>query len=139
VLDGSLSAQAANLKRIPTVIKGLSAPGSLAAQARFEGTVAQLGLRDILVHWQGPEQSSLTIQGGIDDLDDLAGVALDVSGRLDDAAWLAPALPETLGVLKQAEVRVRLSGDPRQLNVRELSLSATDANRLHLSMRGQQG
>jgi len=137
VVDGSLSTQASDLKLIPTGIRGLRAPGRLAAQARFEGTIERLAVSDILVQWQGPEQSGLTIRGGIDDLDDLAGVALEVSGRLADSPWLAPALPDTVGAVKQAQVSARLSGDASRLNVREFSLSATDANRLELSLRGQ--
>ncbi len=137
VLDGSLSAQASDLQQIPTGIKGFTAPGSLAAQARVQGTVERLAVTNILVQWRGPEESGLTIKGEIDDLDDLAGVTLDVSARLGDSPWLAGVLPDSVATLEQADLKARISGSGRQLHIAELSLAARDANGLDVSLRGQ--
>ena len=137
VLDGKMSAQAYDLEEIPTGIEGLAASGSLDAQAQFHGTVERLAMTDVLLNWQGPGQSGLVIEGGIDDLDDLKGIALDVSGQLGDAAWLMPLLPDTLGTVNRAELSARLSGDASQLNIRDFSLSARDTNQLQVSLRGQ--
>jgi hypothetical protein len=137
VLDGSLSAQASDLRQIPTGIKGFAAPGTLAAQARFEGTVERLAVTNILVQWQGPEQSGLTIKGGIDDLDDLSGVALQLSAQLGASPWLAALLPDTLGKLTHAALSGHISGTGRQLHIGELSLAAKDDNDLDVSLRGQ--
>lgn len=137
VLDGSLSAQASDLQQIPTGIKGFTAPGTLAAKARFQGTVERLAVTNILMQWQGPEQSSLDIEGGIDDLDDLAGVSLHVSAHLGESPWLAAVLPDTVATLKQADLKARVSGTGRQLHIGELSLAARDANELDVSLRGQ--
>jgi hypothetical protein len=137
VLDGSLSAQASDLQQIPTGISGLTAPGNLAAQARFHGAVERLAVTNILVQWRGPEQSGLTIKGGIDDLDDLAGIALDVSGHLGESPWLAAILPDTLATLKQTDLKARVSGTGRQLHIGQLSFAARDTNELDVSLSGQ--
>jgi hypothetical protein len=137
IVDGELSAQASDLNQLPTGIQGLHAPGTLAARAQLAGTAEQLAVRDIAVQWRGPEQSSLEITGGVDDLDDLTGIALVVSGQLGESPWLAAVLPDTLGALKQAGLKARVSGSGRQLHIGELSLAARDANELDVSLRGQ--
>lgn len=137
VLDGSLSAQASDLKQIPTGVKGLAVPGTLAGQARFHGTFERLAVTDLLLQWQGPGAAALSVKGGIDDLDDLTGVGLDVAGQLAESPWLAPLLPDSVGALNQAELKARVSGAASRLNISEFSFSATDANQLHLSLNGQ--
>ena len=137
VLDGGLSAQATDVKQIPTGIEGVTVPGSLSAQARFHGTFERLAVTDLVLQWRGPVRSALHIRGSVDDLDDLAGIGLEVAGQLAEASWLAPLLPDSVGALEQAELKARVSGDARELNIREFGLSARDANDLQLSLNGQ--
>ncbi len=136
-IDGKLSAQASDLKQLPTGIQGLKAPGTLAAQAQLAGTIDQLAVSDLRLQWQGPQQSSLEIRGRIDDLDDLTGIALDVSAQLGESPWLAAIKPDTVGILKHAQLSARISGAGPQLQIRELSLAAKDSNELDVSLGGQ--
>ncbi|WP_455235412.1 hypothetical protein, partial [Thiogranum longum] len=135
-IDGSLSAEASDLKEIPTGIKGLTAPGRLTAAAEVHGTIEQLAVRQIAVDWKGPGDSVLGITGRIDDAFDLAGIQLDLSGRLGESPWLAAVLPDTIGTLQHAELAAKLSGGLAKLNVREFKFKATDANELDVSLTG---
>jgi hypothetical protein len=137
LLEGNLSAHASELKRIPTGIPGLEAPGSLAARARFDGTPERLAVNDILLGWQGPRDSTLTVRGDIADIDDLSGVELQVAGHIVDAGWLAPLLPDSIDTLTQTDITAQVSGDADRLAVRDFNFSATDASRLQLSAQGR--
>jgi uncharacterized protein involved in outer membrane biogenesis len=137
VLDGGLSAQASDLKQIPTGIPGLKVPGTLTVQAQLAGTVERLAVSGLAVKWRGAEQSSLEIEGSIDDLDDLAGVALDLSAQLGESPWLTEILPDNVGALKHAKLSGRISGAARQLEIRDLAIAAGDSNELDVSVRGQ--
>ncbi|MGD8615795.1 MAG: AsmA-like C-terminal region-containing protein, partial [Gammaproteobacteria bacterium] len=137
VVDGRLSAQASDLSQLPTGIKGLNAPGKIVARAQVAGTAEQLALSDMAFQWQGPGASTLKISGRIDDLDDLARVALDVSGRLGESPWLKAVLPDSVAVIRQAELSGQISGSAPRLAVRELNLTARNADQLDVSLRGQ--
>ena len=137
ILDGNLSVQASDLKRLPTVIQNLQAPGTVTAQAQLAGTIDQLALSNLRVQWQGPAQSSLEIRGRIDDVDDFTGVALEVSGQLGESPWLAALLPDSVGTIKYAELSGQISGAGRQLQIRDFSLTARDANELDVALSGR--
>ncbi len=136
-VDGNLSAQASDLKQLPIGIQGLKAPGTLVAKAQFSGTIDQFAVSDLQLQWQGPEQSSLEVRGSIEDVNDFAGIALEVTGQFGESPWLTAILPDTVGTLKHAELSAQIVGMGPQLQIRELNFAARDSNGLNVSLDGK--
>jgi len=137
VVEAELKGRFPELSRIPGLNKQISIPGELTLSARLSGPIAQLAIEDLSANWAGPGPSSVKLNGKIDDVTKLDGIELALSGRLTDAAWLTPVLPDTLGALHSAELAARISGDQSRLKLDEFKFKATSAEKLDLSLAGQ--
>jgi hypothetical protein len=137
VIQAEIRAHAADLRKIPTGVEALRVPGELTLKARLDGPLSQLAVEDLAANWVGPGGSSLSLKGNIKDITGLQGADLTLAGQLEQADWLAPVLPESLGTLNTAELAARMSSEQSLLNVREFTLKAKTADELDLSLSGQ--
>jgi hypothetical protein len=137
LMQAEIRAHAPDLQKLPTGIEGLSIPGELTVTAQLDGPFGQLAVSDLAASWEGPGESSLNLTGAIVDIVALEGTDLKLAGRLEQADWLAPVLPESLGALSSAELAARISSQQPLLNVQDFSLKAKTAEQLDLSLDGR--
>jgi hypothetical protein len=136
VLQAELHGRFPELSEIPGVDRSVSVPGELTAAARVDGSFAQLAAEDVSLRWVGPGQSDVKLDGRIANVVELDGVELAVAGRLAQAGWLTPLLPDSVGALAAAELAARVSGDRSKLRLDDVSLKASSAEGLDLSLSG---
>jgi|GEM_PF-1814918 hypothetical protein len=137
VVEARLQSHIPDLNKIPAVNGQISIPGGLSASGQLKGPFAQLAVEDLSANWSGPGQSDLKLDGRIANAVKLEGAELALSGRLSDAAWLTPVLPDTLGALDTAALTARISGDQSRLTLQEFSFNARSADKLDLSLTGK--
>ncbi len=137
IVEAELRVRFPDLDSIQGTAAHIPIPGDLTAKAELKGPFDGLAVEELLAEWRGPAQSSLRLRGRIDNVLDLAGIDLGVTGWLSAAAWLQPLLPTTLGALESAEVTARLSGDRSRLAFRDLRLKVRTADELNLSLAGR--
>jgi uncharacterized protein involved in outer membrane biogenesis len=135
VVTATLDADLRDLEHTLAYIN-LDIPGELQVRAQLTGPVGGLALEDLSANWSGPGQSSVKLDGRIGDVVALRDIELSLTGQLDEADWLSPFLPETLGALDTAEVTAELSGDQSRLDISLLDLKTKTAANLELSLSG---
>lgn len=126
-----------DLRQIATGVKDLAVPGELTAEAKLLGPFAQLAMEELAASWRGPGQSTARLSGRMADCTKLAGLELDVTGHLDQPAWLAPVLPGNLGPLQSADLSARITGSNRTLALRDVSLRVKNSDELDLQLAGK--
>ena len=137
VVEARLQSHITDLNKIPAVNGQISIPGGLSASGQLKGPFAQLAVEDLSANWSGPGPSSLKLDGRIANAVKLEGAELALSGRLSDAAWLTPVLPDTLGALDTVALTARIGGDQSRLTLQEFSFKARSADKLDLSLTGK--
>jgi len=126
-----------DMNKIPGLGKDLELPGELTLRARLSGPFEQLAAEDLSANWSGPGSSSMKLDGRIANVIKLEGAELALTGRLTDADWLTALLPDSLGALDSAELATQINGDQSLLKLQDLSLKASSADELALSLTGQ--
>lgn len=136
VVTAAIDADLSDLEQILTYTE-LDIPGSLKTRAQLTGPVNKVALEDLSASWSGPGQSRLKLNGRIGDAIAIKDIELSLAGQLDEAGWLSPFLPETIGSLSTAEVSVQLAGDRSRVDVRQFDLKANTSDNLELSLSGE--
>jgi len=124
-------------EKIVTSIQGAEIPGKLTIEAQLKGTFAQLPMEGITATWQGPEQSGVELKGSIANVIKLEGVQLNLTGKLDDPAYLTPLLPESLGAIKVARLSAQISGGYPSFAVKDFDFKGKTEQDLDLSLSGK--
>ena len=137
-VQATLNTHVPDLQRFP-VETAVAIPGEFTATAEVKGSLEQLALEGLSADWKGAGQSSATLSGRVGKVREMKDIQLNFTGQLDEAGWLAPVWPETVGSLDKANVAAQLSGDRSHLRLRDLSVHATTADGLDLSLTGQLG
>ena len=137
IVEAELQGRFPDLNKIPGLNAQISIPGELTASARLSGPFAQLAIEDLSANWTAPGESGVKLDGRIANAVELEGVELAVNGRLTDAAWLTPVLPDSLGALDSAEVAAQISGGRSRLTLQEFNFKAESADELDLSLTGK--
>jgi len=126
-----------DLQKLPAIAAGMKVPGELIVSGELAGTFSQLALEEVSITWDGPGRSTATLQGRIANVTDFSGVDLDLTGRLDEADWLQPLLPDSMAPLVAAELAADISGNASQLDLRSFSFRARTRDELDFSLAGQ--
>lgn len=127
---------ATDMSRWSGAVTDFSVPGELDVRARLSGPREQVAADNIEVQWRGPGQSVAQLNGRIDDLFELAGIQMQLSGSIDNANWLDGHLPPSLAPLARADLAARVSGTRSQLAVDDLSLHAETGEQLGIELGG---
>ncbi|RJX28603.1 MAG: AsmA family protein [Desulfurivibrio sp.] len=135
-VKATLHGQTADLGALAAGLKDLNLQGELTAEAQISGTFEQLALENLAASWQGPGQSTAKLSGRLADVTNLAGLELDLTGQVDQAAWLASKLPGNLGTLKNADLSARITGSARKPSLREVKLQVKTVEGLDLQLAG---
>ncbi len=135
-IGAELRLHAADLSRWPVGIDGLRVPGKLDLRATLAGPLEQLVAENIDVRWRGGGQSAAQLAGRIDDLFELAGIQLQLNGRIDDADWLNARLPSSFAPLTQASLAATLSGTRSRLLLDSVTLAAETNEQLSVQLDG---
>ena len=112
-------------------------PGKLNLAAQLKGTFAELPMEGITATYRGPRQSNIELKGNIANLIKLEGVQLDLTGKLDELAWLTTSLPESLGTIRNANFSAKISGDYPLFAVRDFDFQGKTEEGLDLSLSGK--
>jgi len=131
------SVQTTALRRIATGIQGFSIPGELSGQAEIAGTFEQLSVDSFSATWQGPDQSTATVNGNIEDVMQMSGCEFNIDSRLTSGDWLAPVLPESMGSLQNADFSARISCADQHVKIEDFDLQVQTEDQLNLSLTGQ--
>ncbi|MEW6520834.1 MAG: AsmA-like C-terminal region-containing protein [Thermodesulfobacteriota bacterium] len=135
-VKAALHGQAADLGALAAGLKDLNLQGGLTAEAQIAGTFEQLALENLAASWRGPGQSTAKLSGRLADVTNLAGLELDLTGQVDQPAWLASKLPASLGTLKNADLSARITGSARKPALREVKLRLKTMDGLDLRLAG---
>jgi hypothetical protein len=123
-------------EKIVTSIQGVEIPGKVTIEGQLKGTFAQLPVEGIQATYQGPEQSAVELQGSITNVMKLEGMQFNLTGKLEDPAWLTPLLPESVGAIKRASVAAKISGGYPILAVTDFDFHGITEHDLDLSLLG---
>ena len=104
---------------------------------QLAGSIDQLTLSNISANWEGPGESDLKVNGGIDNVAELEGIQLQLDGKLDKPDWLKPLLPDSMATLNSADLSAGISGAYKQLGIRAFKLQAKTEDELDLLLNGQ--
>lgn len=126
-----------DLRQIAMGVKDLAVPGELTAEAKLSGPFARLAMEELSASWRGPGQSTASLSGRMADVNKLTGLELDVTGHLDQPAWLAPMLPGNLGPLQSADLTASITGSNRTLALHDVSLRVKTSDELDLQLAGK--
>jgi hypothetical protein len=137
VVEARIQGQVSDLQQIPTDSKDFILQGELTGYAGMNGTFDRLALKDLAVTWKGPGSSTAQLNGRIDDIIELTGFDLSLTGTLDQPAWLDPILPLSLGPLNSADLSLGISGPYQTLALRDIGLEAKTEDGLDLALAGQ--
>jgi uncharacterized protein involved in outer membrane biogenesis len=124
-------------EKIATSIQGLEIPGKITIEGQVKGTFARLPMEEIKATYHGPKQSAVELKGRIANVIKLEGVQLNLTGKLDDPAWLTPLLPESLGAVKSASLSAQISGGYPRFAVKDLDFHGKTEEGLDLSLSGK--
>ena len=124
-------------EKIVTTIQHGEIPGKLTFGAHLKGTFSQLPMEEITATYHGPEQSAVELRGRIANLMKLEGVQLNLTGKLDDPAWLTPLLPESVGAVKSASLSAQIAGGYPSFTVENLDFHGKTVHDLDLSLSGK--
>jgi hypothetical protein len=94
-------------------------------------------MEELKAAYHGPNQSALELKGSITNVMKLEGVQLNLTGKLDDPAWLTPLLPESLGAVKNASLSAQISGGYPSFAVKDLDFHGKTEEGLDLSLSGK--
>ena len=119
--------------------RSIKIPGKLNLAAQLKGTFSKLPMEGITATYRGPKQSNVELKGNIANLIKLEGVQLNLTGKLEDPAWLTPLLPESLGAVKSASLSAQISGGYPMLGVKDFAFHGKTAQDLDLSLSGNFG
>ena len=112
-------------------------PGNLTLAAQLKGTFAELPMEEISVAWHGPKQSAIELNGRVANVIKLQGVQLNLTGKLNDPAWLTPLLPKSLGAVKSAGLAAQITGSYPMFAVKDLDFRSKTEHDLNLSLSGK--
>jgi hypothetical protein len=135
-IGAELQLHAADLSRWPVGVDGFRVPGELGLRATLSGPLNHLAAETIDVHWRGGGQSAAQLAGRIDDLIALAGIQLQLNGRMDAADWLNARLPASLAPLSRASLAATLSGTRSRLLLDDVALDAETGEQLSIQLGG---
>lgn len=136
-IEARVRGRALDLSQVPSGIRNLSLQGEVTGEARIKGTFKQLAMEDISATWNGPEGATGRLTGRIDNVIDLHGLDLGLSGKLVKSTWLMPVLPTGMGTLTSADLSMRISGAYRKTQIRNVNLQAVTVDQLKVSLAGQ--
>ena len=117
--------------------EGLDIPGEVTATAELTGSPDQLSLEGLSAEWTDAGESSARLTGRIADITELKGIGLSLKGKLGQAEWLAPVLPESIGAIRSAGLSADISGSHAGLVLDNVSLKAKTADELDLALSGK--
>jgi uncharacterized protein involved in outer membrane biogenesis len=117
--------------------RSIEIPGKLNLAAQLKGTFSKLPMEGITATYRGPRQSNVELKGNIANLIKLEGVQLDLTGKLDELAWLTTSLPESLGAIRNANFSAKISGDYPLFAVRDFDFQGITEEGLDLSLSGK--
>ena len=126
-----------DLEKLPAIAGSIKVPGELIASGKLAGTFSQLALEEMSITWNGPGQSTATLQGRVAHVSDFSGLDLELAARLDRADWLQALLPETMAPLVTAELAAGVSGNAGKLDLRGFSVKARTDDELDIALTGQ--
>ena len=135
-IGAELQLHATDLPRWAAAVDGWRVPGELDVRATLSGPLEQLAAENIEAHWRDGGQSALRLSGRIDELFALAGIQLQLNGRLDGAEWLNGRLPPSLAPITGASLDARLSGARSRLTVDEIAFDAATGEQLTMQLGG---
>jgi len=124
-------------EKIVTSIQGVEIPGKVAIEGQLKGTFAQLPTEEFKVAYHGPNQSALELKGSIANVMKLEGVRLNLTGKLEDPAWLTPLLPASLGAVKSGSISAKISGGYPGFAVRDFDFHGKTKDGLDLDLSGK--
>jgi uncharacterized protein involved in outer membrane biogenesis len=137
IVEATLRGWTPDAEKIVTSIQGVEIPGKFTVEAQLKGTFAQLPMEKITATYQGPEQSAVELKGSIANVMKLEGAQLNLTGKLDDPAWLTPLLPESLGAIKGASVSAQITGGYPSFAVQNFDFKGKTEEGLDLSLSGK--
>jgi hypothetical protein len=126
-----------NGEKIVTGIQDMEIPGTLTIEGKLKGTFAQLPMEDLEITYHGSDQSGAELKGNIANVIKLKGVQLDLTGKLDELAWLTTSLPESLGAIRNANFSAKISGDYPLFAVQDFDFQGKTEEGLDLSLSGK--
>ena len=126
-----------NGEKIVTGIQGVEIPGTFTLEAQLKGTFAQLPMEELKAAYHGPNQSAVKLKGRIANVVKLEGVELELSGELEDPAWLTPLLPESLGAVKSASLSAQIYGGYPLFAIQNFDLHGKTKDGLDLLLAGK--
>ncbi len=124
-------------EKIVTSIQHVEIPGKFTLEAQLKGTFGQLPVEEIKATYHGPQQSAIELKGRIANVMKLEGVQLNLTGKLDEPAWLTPLLPESLGAIKVARLSAHISGGYPTLAVDDFDFHLKTEQDLDQSLSGK--
>jgi hypothetical protein len=116
--------------------KGMEIPGKVTGEAQLDGTFSQLALEQITATWDGPDQSSVNLKGRMANGIKLEGLQLNLTGKLDNPAWLTPLLPENMGALKSANISAGITGTYPRISLKKFHFQGKTVAGLDLTLSG---
>jgi hypothetical protein len=137
LVKATLRGWSPDAEKIVTGIQGIEIPGKFSLEAQLNGTFSRLPIEEIAAMWQDSDQSSVELKGSIANAIKLEGVQLNLSGKLDNPAWLTPLLPESISALKNARVAAQISGAYPTLAVNDFDFQGKTAQDFDLSLSGK--
>ena len=127
---------AMDLSSWPVGVEGFRVPGELDLRATLSGPLKKLAAQNIEVHWRDGGQSAAQLAGRIDELFELAGIQVQLNGRIEGADWLNARLPASLAPLTRASLAARLSGTGSRLVLDDVALDAETGEQLSIELDG---
>ena len=136
LVEANLRGWTGDGEKIITSIHGVEIPGKLTIEGQLKGTFAQLPVEQFKAAYQGPQQSSVEVQGSMANLVKLEGAQFNLTGKLEDPAWLTPLLPESLGAIKDGSVSAQIFGGYPNFTVKDFDFHGKTKEGLDLSLSG---
>ncbi len=136
-LSATLQLNAAKLDQLPTGSANLVIPGALTASAELSGTTEKLQMQDLRANWQGPNQSSIDLQGRIGNILQLEQAALQLNAKLVKQDWFLPLLSEDMRNTHKLELTTHISGSAERLVFDEFRLSTLSTEGLAQNVAGK--
>ncbi len=137
IVEATVRGWTPDAEKIVTGSQRIEIPGKLTFGAQLKGTFSRLPMEEIKATYHGPEQSAVELKGRIANVIELEGVQLNLTGKLDDPAWLTPLLPESLGAIKGASVSAQISGGYPSFTVKDFDFEGKTEQDLDLSLSGK--
>ena len=134
-IKATLAVQVDNLDKL-SATRVLQVPGGLKVTAAIEGTFDKLTAESISGTWQAGDAGDAELNGRIDNLIEMTGIALALKAHAKDADWLQPHLPENMEAIKEATLSLSLQGSGDRLMADKVQLQARTTDDLAIDLSG---